>query len=68
VRVDGEERPILRANYLLRGVALDPGTHTIRFWYEPRAFRLGAGVSAATVLLLAGGWLLGRRRAARPAS
>ena len=35
VFVDGEERPLLRANYLFRGVYLTPGSHRVRFRFDP---------------------------------
>src|SRR5262249_21763352 len=50
--VGGEERPIYRANAVFRGVAVDAGGHTVRFWYHPRAFRLGAAISGITALVL----------------
>ena len=54
VAVDGEERPAHRVNYLFRGVPVEPGTHTVRWWYDPWRFTTGGAVSAATgaVLLL----------------
>ena len=52
--VDGQDAPIYRANYAFRGVWLAPGDHTIIFTYRPRTFLIGGGVSAITLLLLAG--------------
>ncbi len=52
--VDGRATPIMRADAVFRAVAVGPGTHTIRFSYEPPGFRLGLAVSAATAAL----WLL----------
>ncbi len=55
--VDGRPVPLLRADYIFRGVPLGPGTHTVRFRYAPASFRLGAsltGISAAVLLLMAG--------------
>ena len=31
VIVDGKEQPLLRANYVMRGVYLDPGKHQVEF-------------------------------------
>jgi hypothetical protein len=33
--VDGQEKPVLRCNFLMRGVSLEPGNHTIEFRFEP---------------------------------
>lgn len=50
--VDSREVPILRANLNGRAVWLEaPGTHTVRFRFEPPGFALGLGISiAATVV------------------
>jgi hypothetical protein len=50
--VGGREAPISRANYLFRAVRLDPGTHEVRFAYEPVSLRHGIFVSVATALLI----------------
>ncbi len=51
-RVDGEERPILQANYFYRAVPIGPGDHEVVFRYEPRSFALGLRISLATLGLL----------------
>jgi hypothetical protein len=66
VTVDGQPAPLYRANYVLRGVWLPPGDHTVLFVYRPRAFLIGGSISLATTLVLMGlgiwGWQRGRRR------
>src|SRR4030095_9312569 len=37
-RVDGRPVPILRANYLFRGVAVPAGSHRVEFHYVPLSF------------------------------
>jgi uncharacterized membrane protein YfhO len=54
VTVDGREQPIVRVDGLLRGVYLDPGTHTVVWRYRPASLRWGATI---TLCALAG-WLL----------
>jgi hypothetical protein len=48
--VDGQETPILVANYAFRGVVLPPGRHTVRFEYRPASVWLGLAVSLASIL------------------
>ena len=45
VRVDGKPGKIYRANHAFRAVALGPGTHEIRFNYQPLSFYLGLMIS-----------------------
>ncbi len=49
--LDGTPAPIYRADYIFRAVRLEPGAHTVVFEFHSRAFALGVGVSAATLLL-----------------
>ena len=53
-KLDGEEVPIERVDYLLRGVALEPGAHRVEFSYEPLSWRIGWIVSLAALLVLVG--------------
>jgi hypothetical protein len=62
VEVDGQARPLLRADHAWRAVALDPGRHEVRFRYRPRTVLWGAVGSGATALGLAAFLLLRRRR------
>ncbi len=50
VRVDGSEHQLLRANYAMRAVRLEPGTHRVRFVYRPLSVWLGAAISFGTLL------------------
>ena len=52
--VDGRPRPILRANYLFRAVPVPVGRAVVRFDYRPRSLRIGAMLSACSLLLLLG--------------
>jgi hypothetical protein len=56
--VDGRAAPILRANGLVRGVVVPPGSHSVSFRYAPVSFRIGLVASAiglAGAMLLAEG-------------
>ena len=52
VFVDQQEKEILRANYLFRGVELTPGNHTVEFVYDPASFRIGLAISLITAVLV----------------
>jgi len=52
--VDGRPATIVRANGLFRSVRLNPGLHVVEFLYRPRAFLVGAAVSAAALALMLG--------------
>ena len=52
--IDGEEAPILKADYTFRGLAIPSGEHDIVFRFDPQSFHLGANISRAASLLL---WL-----------
>lgn len=60
--VDGQELPILRANYVLRALQLPGGNHKVEFKFEPKSYHAGETISlVASIILLAGiggiGWL-----------
>ncbi len=53
--VDGEELPVFRANYTLRGLKLPAGSHTIEFEFKPESFTKGelySRISSGILLLL----------------
>ena len=52
VRVNGEPAELLRANYLMRGVYLEPGAHDIEFRFQPVSRSLY--LSGATTILAFG--------------
>ena len=63
--VDGRAAPVERVDYLLRGVAVPAGRHTVELRYAPASFRAGWIVSALTALGLLGWVLVARRRSRR---
>jgi hypothetical protein len=54
VYVDGRRSHWVTANYLFRGVLLEPGRHLVRFAYEPVSFTAGSVISGAAFICLAG--------------
>jgi hypothetical protein len=55
VLVDGEPAELLRANFLMRGVFLTPGEHTVEFHFRPP----NAGLYVSLLAIAAGGGLCG---------
>ncbi|MEX1054694.1 MAG: YfhO family protein, partial [Rhodothermales bacterium] len=70
--VDGEEVPVHRVSYLLRGIEVPEGRHEVEMRFEPASHRLGLWISALATVLVYGlavgivglGWYR-RRQAAR---
>jgi Bacterial membrane protein YfhO len=52
VTVDGIEVPVIRANVMMRGVALAAGEHEVEFRFRSRPIEIGAAISIATLALL----------------
>ena len=50
--VDGQEQPLLRANYLLRCALIPSGEHDIVMEYAPKAWKVGNTVSFASSLIM----------------
>lgn len=51
-RVDGERRPIHRANGTFRGIFVDAGDRQVVFTYEPASFRYGLALTVAGLIVL----------------
>lgn len=51
VQVDGQERPLLTADLVLRAVALEAGTHEVRFHYSDPTVSRGLTLSVAGGIL-----------------
>ncbi|MDO6435389.1 YfhO family protein [Flavitalea sp. BT771] len=49
--IDGAETPIFRANYVLRGLPIPAGRHTIRFAFHPGSYYLGQIVQRVAGIL-----------------
>lgn len=60
--IDGEEAPIFRANWILRGLQIPAGDHEIVFTFEPESFYKGATysriASGLLIALLLGGLIV----------
>jgi hypothetical protein len=60
--VDGQDAKIHRVDYLVRGVQVPAGEHTVRFRYEPASWRVGWITSAVALAVILGAVVLGLRR------
>jgi hypothetical protein len=65
--VDGRERPVLRVNHALRGVAIGKGSSQVELRYEPESVARGLAAAYAA-LMAAGAWAFAAMRARRAAS
>lgn len=50
--VDGKETPIVRVNYVLRGLKLPAGQHTIEFKFESESIKKGGYIAMVSSLLI----------------
>ncbi len=73
--IDDHEAPIIRTNYVLRGLTIPPGRHVIRFFFRPLSYYLGRQIqwmaNILFLLLIAGAVVVALqeyRRLSRPAS
>lgn len=57
--LDGKESPIAKVNYVLRGLAVPSGKHSIEFRFEPASFKLGSRITGISQLIMLGVFLLG---------
>lgn len=48
--VDGRPAEILRANFVFRALLLEPGEHAVRFEYDPNSFKIGAWITAISLV------------------
>ena len=59
VFVDGQPAPLLRCNFLMRGVHLAPGTHQVEFKFQPPTGWLYVSLAAVTTtVLILGGFMI----------
>ncbi len=63
--VDGQPAAITRANGAFRVVQVPPGAHTVTFSYRPASVRIGAGISAAALMVWVGLQAVGRKKTHR---
>jgi uncharacterized membrane protein YfhO len=60
--IDGAPAVVRIANATFLGVHVPKGTHHVRLVYQPLSFVIGAGITAATLLVLSARCLVLRRR------
>jgi hypothetical protein len=70
--IDDQPAPILHTNFVLRGLVVPAGKHTVRFYYEPKSIKISETVSLASSVLLvllacAAGFVEWRKAAKKPA-
>jgi hypothetical protein len=50
--IDGELTPHVRVNYILRGLQIPEGNHTIEFKFEPGVIKTGSTIAMASSIML----------------
>ena len=50
--IDGDLKPHFRANYVLRGIMIPSGAHTVEFKFEPETYQIGERVSLVSSVIL----------------
>jgi len=60
--VNGKREEILQANYVFRAVPVPPGSHRVEVVYQPLSFKVGLGITLATVSLLLISWAFSVRK------
>ena len=50
--IDGEESPLIRANYILRAAVIPAGNHQIMMRYEPKIWKVGNTIQFVSSLIL----------------
>ena len=59
--IDGKPTQIFQTNYIQRGVKVPSGEHIVRFEFHPLSFKIGVGITVAS-LFGCGYWLLWKKR------
>jgi hypothetical protein len=65
VKVNGETKPLLKANYAFNAVEVGAGESNVEFYYEPDSFKYGlliSGVTLVLILTLIGWWLITKKQ------
>jgi hypothetical protein len=64
--LDGKKVDYVKANYILRGIAVPAGKHTIRFAFEPETYKKGVSISfigsILVIVLVLGGLFMATRK------
>lgn len=51
-KIDGKETPIFSVDYVLRGISLPKGKHTVEFSFEPEVIKKGSIISLISFVLM----------------
>ena len=56
--IDGKEAPIVKTNYVLRGLYVPAGSHKIEFRFEPQSYIMGSRITSISQIILVAVFLI----------
>jgi hypothetical protein len=56
--IDGKEAPIVKTNYVLRGLYVPAGSHKIEFRFEPESYTMGSRITSISQIILVAVFLI----------
>jgi len=59
-KIDGEKTKVYITNYILQGIYVPKGEHTLTFYYSPNSFYIGLSITILSLIII--GYLLIRKR------
>jgi hypothetical protein len=67
-KVDGKDKKVYEVNYIMRGVVMPKGKHSVIFYYDTKSFIYGCAISIITLITLLGILLIDKKYASNTPS
>jgi len=65
-KVDEKQEKVYRTNYILRGIFVPKGKHTITFYFDTYLIRLGGLFTLLSLILILGGIIITKKKYSKP--